>query len=105
MEIKYAIKVNSEFVTNVVGSKDTTREEFVAFIKTYGIQFNDAKDIIEVERVEELPINNLIAFPTQSYMQVDHFAIKTHLNNLIYKYGVDAVIDVFDKITQMGRAS
>lgn len=105
METKYSVKVNGEFITNVVGKPDTTRNEFVAFIKTFGVPFDDAKDILEVECLDKPVTNNLIQFPSQAYMQVSHFAIETHVSNLIATYGVETVIAVFNKTVGTGRVA
>ena len=103
--MKYSIKVNGNFVTNVMGNSDTKRQEFVAFVKTFGYPFDEARDCLEVERLDTPITNGIIAFPAQSYMQVSHFTIETHLNNLFATYGVETVIAVFDKTVGIGRAS
>lgn len=100
----FSVKLNGEFITKVTGHRETTREEFVAFIRAFGRAVDEAKDIIEIECLD-VPLTPPIAFKTNAYMQVDQFAIDCHIENLFATYGQDVVMATIEKLIKSKSAA
>jgi hypothetical protein len=106
MEQEFKIKVNGVFIgSNIACHKDSTIEDFISMVRVLGVKFNEARDVLEVERVDKPIVNSVIVFPTNAFMQVSQFAVETHIDNLIKTYGLDVVMAVFDKTVGIGRAA
>jgi hypothetical protein len=101
---RYSVKVNGAFVTNVDVNQVPTYNELTAFVKTFGVDFDDTKDTLEVECIDAT-LTPVLVFPTNAWMQVEKFAIETHVKNLIATYGLESVIQVLDETFEIGRAS
>ena len=103
MESKYAIKVNGQFLTNVVSKPNLSIAEATAFVKTFEPSFDETKDTLEVECLD-VQVNTLpIPFRTNPFMQSEILAIEVHIDNLINTFGPDMVLDMVNR--KLGRAA
>ncbi len=96
MDSKYAIKVNGQFLTNVIGKENITLGEVTAFVKTLEPMFDETIDTLEVECLD-------VEAKILSLPSVVPFAIELHIDNLIATYGADMVLVVLDK--KLGRVA
>jgi hypothetical protein len=102
---QFNLKVNGRDLGICQGKAETTREDFIRFIaEHYNVQVDVTKDTLEIIRVTE-KLGQSAPFRTNAYMQVSHFAVDLHLNNLIATYGLDVVMGRFDKLVGTGRAA
>ncbi len=89
----FQLSVNGEHLINVHTNKETTLDEFKAFVKTLKPSFSESSDLLEVKCLDEL-VAPALKFPINPYMGVPNFAIDIHLNNLIAVYGLEMVQDI-----------
>lgn len=90
---RFAVKVNGQLLHHCFGQRDLPMNEFIKFAKEHKPGFDETKDLLEVECIDDVA-PKLLFFNkdigtrgTRSY----EISINRQLNNLIAVYGAELV--------------
>lgn len=96
-ESVFQLKVNGKELGMVSGKNNTSKEEFINFVKGLKPDFNEAKDILEIIKTyKELPgivLRHKARETSKHNAYVDQI-INRHIDNLVSTYGKDRLFKV-----------
>lgn len=105
MKSIYGITVNGVFFNKVLASPDTTKAEFMDFVRIMGFTFDETKDVLEVECLDSPVECDVRQFPSNAFMQISRYAIEVHLKNMLVTYGEEAVSGVFNELVKTSKVA